>query len=318
MYDLVNKRFWLFLVSGIVILISVISLVTPLGHLRLGTEFSPGTQMRVTFPQNIKVSDLEQEMASLGYSNASVRTETPIGGGKTDYVIVIPAKNGATLTDAEQTDIVTGLKSRFGEGTESQGFESVSPAVASQTIFWTAVAVIIAALGMLIYIIWAFRKMPHPLRYGACAIIALLHDLIVAIGIFSLIGAFFGWQVNLMFITGLLTILGYSINNTIVVFDRIRENVKMGISSNFEVIVNDSVIASMGRALNTSFTTLIGLLALLLIVSGSIEDFAVVLLIGIIAGTYDSICIAPMLLVVWEKKEWGRFIGLGRKAKAAA
>ena len=151
---------------------------------------------------------------------------------------------------------------------------------------------------------------------AACAVIALLHDVIVAAGIFALIGGFLGWQIDLLFVTGILTILGYSINNTIIVFDRIRENIKLGISTNFEVIVNDSIIASMGRCLNTSFSTLIGLLVLLLIVGATIENFIVVLLIGLVAGTFDSICIAPNLLVLWQNHEWGRLIG--RKPKPVA
>ena len=171
---------------------------------------------------------------------------------------------------------------------------------------------------MWIYIIWAFRHMPHPLRYGVCAIIALLHDVIVAAGIFALIGAFVGWQIDLLFVAGILTILGYSINNTIVVFDRIRENIKLGISNNFEVVVNDSIIASMSRCLNTSFATGLGLLVLLFIVGPTIENFVVVLLIGLIAGTFDSICIAPNLLVIWQNHEWGRLIGIRNKARAKA
>jgi len=128
----------------------------------------------------------------------------------------------------------------------------------------------------------------------------------VALGIFSVLGGTLGWEINLMFITGILAVVGYSVNNTVVVFDRIRENLSKGISTNFEVIVNTSLVETLSRSLNTSLTTLFVVLALLLFVGASIQNLAVVLLIGIVAGTFSSICIAPNLLIVWEKGEWGR------------
>jgi preprotein translocase subunit SecF len=127
-------------------------------------------------------------------------------------------------------------------------------------------------------------------------------------GIFSILGAILSWQINLMFITGLLAVIGYSVNNTVVIFDRIRENLIMGVSADFEVVVNNSLVETLSRSTNTSLTTLIVVLALFLFVGASIQNFVVVLMIGIIAGTFSSICIAPGLLVVWDRGEWGRFI----------
>jgi len=150
--------------------------------------------------------------------------------------------------------------------------------------------------------------MPKPFHYGTCAIIALVHDALVVLGIFSILGGILDWEINLMFITGILAVIGYSVNNTVVIFDRIRENLSRGLSSNFEVVVNNSLVETLGRSLNTSLTTLVVVLALFLFVGASIQNFAVVLLIGIIAGTYSSICIAPQLLLVWEKREWRRFL----------
>jgi preprotein translocase subunit SecF len=129
----------------------------------------------------------------------------------------------------------------------------------------------------------------------------------VALGIFAILGATLGWEINLMFITGILAVVGYSVNNTVVVFDRIRENLQKGLSPHFETVVNNSLVETVSRSLNTSLTTLIVVLALLLFVGASIQNFAVVLLVGIIAGTFSSICIAPNLLIVWEKGEWGGF-----------
>jgi preprotein translocase subunit SecF len=157
--------------------------------------------------------------------------------------------------------------------------------------------------------------MPSPFRWGTCFVIALFHDILVTVGIFSLLGHFFGWEMNLMFITGILAIVGISLDNTIVVFDRMRENQRMGVSANFEVVVNRSQIETISRSLNTSITILITCIALLLFVGGSIQNFVVVLMMGIIAGTFDSVFVAPGLLVVWDKHEWGRFFG--RKLKPA-
>jgi len=315
MYDLVSKRFWLFLVSGIVILVGIISMVTPFGRLKLSTEFSSGTQLRVEFDKTITQNDLKNALSALEYPNTTVRSETEDITGQQDFIIRLNSidKSSQVLSQDELNTLLDNLKARLGNLTLLESSD-VTPAVAGETIFYTFIAVIIAVVCMLIYIIWAFRKMPHPLRYGTCAIIALVHDVVVALGVFSIVAAFTGWEVDMMLVTGVLTIFGYSINNTIIVFDRIRENVKMGISSNFEYVVNDSVIATMGRCLNTSITTLIAIMALMLFVGATIQSFVIVLLIGIIAGTYDSMCVAPMLLVVWEKKEWGRFIG----KKAAA
>jgi preprotein translocase subunit SecF len=163
-------------------------------------------------------------------------------------------------------------------------------------------------VGILLYVTWAFRRMPKPLHYGACAIIALVHDALIALGVFSILGAFLGWQINLMFITGVLAVIGYSVNNTVVIFDRIRENLMKGIGGNFEMVVNNSLVETLGRSINTSLTTLTVILALLFFVGATIQNFVVVLIIGVIAGTFSSVCIAPSLLVVWDNGEWGRFI----------
>ena len=188
-------------------------------------------------------------------------------------------------------------------------FRVVSSEVSTDTVRAAGIALAVAAIGILFYIAWAFRRMPKPFRYGTCAIVALVHDVVVVLGVFSLLGGILNWEINLMFITGTLAVIGYSVNNTVVVFDRIRENLLRGISPDFERVVNSSLVGTLGRSINTSLTTLLVALALLLFVGVSIQNFAVVLIIGIIAGTFSSLFIAPTLLVVWEKGEWGRFIG---------
>jgi preprotein translocase subunit SecF len=305
MFDITGKRSLFLIISEVVILIGIIALVV--FGLKPGIEFSSGSMLTVSFEQEVDHSELEQELVNLGYTNAIIQ-----GIGESDFLIRTPELSGedkAALEDA--------LSARFGSLSERE-FHSVSPMVATETAHNAAIAVAIAAVGILLYITWAFRRMPRPFHYGVCAVIALLHDVVVVLGIFSILGAILNWEINLMFITGVLAVIGYSINNTVVVFDRIRENLKRGISADFEAVVNNSLVETLSRSLNTSLTTLFVVLALLLFVGASIQNFAIVLLIGIIAGTYSSLFIAPTLLLVWQNGEWGRLVFLPRaKAKEA-
>ena len=293
MTDIVGKRFRFFIISGIIILVSIISLAN--FGLKPGIEFSSGSMMTVHFEQEIDENALKQELTGLDYPNAIIQQT-----GEGDFLI-----RTGELTSEDKAELTNALTARFGPTSESE-FYSVSPMVAAETARNAGIAIGVAAVGILLYITWAFRKMPKPFRYGTCALIALGHDTLVALGIFSILGGVLGWEINLMFITGILAVVGYSVNNTVVVFDRIRENLKRGVSPDFKVVVNNSLVETLSRSLNTSLTTLFVVLALLLFVGASIQNFAVVLLIGIVAGTFSSICIAPNLLIVWERREWGR------------
>jgi len=295
MFDIIGKRFWFFLISGVVILIAIISLAT--FGLKSGIEFSSGSIVTVSFEQEVNQDELTQELASLGYDNALIQRT---GGG--DFLI-----RTHELTSENKTNLENALTDKFGHLSEAE-FNSVSPMIAAETTRNAAIAVAVAAVGILLYITWAFRRMPKPFHYGACAIIALLHDTLVPLGVFAILGSILGWEINLMFITGILAVIGYSVNDTVVVFDRIRENLSKDVKADFETVVNNSLVETLSRSLNTSLTTLFVVLALLFFVGASIQNFAVVLLVGIIAGTFSSLCIAPQLLVAWEKREWGKFI----------
>ena len=298
MFDIVGKRFRFFLISGVIILAGIIALAT-LG-LTLGIEFSSGVEVRMSFEEEVSQSELTRALADLGYDNAVVQTIISEEG-----VFLIRAPQ---LSEEEQQQLETDLTDKFGALEGEAEFRLVSSEVATGTASTAAIAVGVAAIGILLYMTWAFRRMPRPLNYGTCAVIALVHDVVVVMGIFSILSGMLNWEINLMFITGILAVIGYTVNNTVVVFDRIRENLARGISADFEVVVNSSLIETLGRSLNTSLTTLVVVLALLLFVGVSIQNFAVVLLIGILTGTYSSVCIAPQLLVVWQKREWRRFI----------
>ena len=184
------------------------------------------------------------------------------------------------------------------------GNYEVSPSVASDTIRNSIFAVLAASILILLYISFAFRKVSKPWRYGACAIIALLHDVLVVVGIFSILGWALHIQIDSLFITALLTVVGFSVHDTIVVFDRIRENMQRRTSESFDEVVNASLVQTLARSLNTSLTVIFTLSALTLFGgTGSVHNFTLALLIGIVSGTYSSIFNASMLLVMWEKGE---------------
>ena len=294
MFDIVGKRLWFFTISGVVILVCIISLAT--FGLKAGIEFSSGSVMTVGFEQKVDQGELKKELAGLGYANVIIQRV-----GEDDFLIRLPELSGAA-----KTELKAGLTASFGT-LKVREFDAVSPMVAAETARNAAIAVAIAAIGILLYITWAFHRMPNPFRYGACAIAALVHDTLVALGAFSILGGILGWEIDLKFVIGILAVIGYSVNNTVVVFDRIRENLTKDTKSGFEVVVNNSLVETLSRSLNTSLTTLFVVLALFFFVGASIQNFAIVLLVGVIAGTYSSLFIAPGLLVVWRRGEWGRF-----------
>jgi len=295
MIDIIGKRRWFFLISGIAILLSIIFLAV--FGLKPGLEFSSGSSITLGFTQEVDPGAFKEELANLGYGNSIVQTT---GGG--DFLIRTVA-----LNDTARQQLEAGLTAKFGALTE-KSFQTVEPVIARQTSRTTIIALVVATFLMLLYIIFAFRRVPKSFRYGTTFTVALVHDVLITAGVFSLLGVLVGWEIDLMFITGVLAVIGVSIDNTIVVFDRIRENVRKGISSNFEVVANYSIVETLSRCLNTTLTIVITTAVLLLFVGGSIQNFVWVLLIGTIVGTFDSVFVAPSLLVVWEQGEWGRLL----------
>ena len=201
--------------------------------------------------------------------------------------------------DEENKDaLVDGLTAALSPGGSTVlAFDLVSPVVARETVVNAMWAVLAASVGIFLYVWWAFRNVPSPFRYGAAAIIALLHDTFIVIGIFAILGYVWDIEVNTMFLIALLTVIGYSVNDTIVVFDRLRENILLNPNNEFVDNVNLSISETIGRSLNTSFTLLFTLLALMLFGGATIRTFLMVLLIGVVAGTYSSIGVASQLLV---------------------
>jgi preprotein translocase subunit SecF len=309
MIDIVGKKNWFFLISEVLLILGAISLIVSQiqlkAPLRLGTDFTGGTSMILQFEPDAEVSQsqLRSELTTLGYEEALIQY-----AGEDNYIV---------HTREITSDKARELAGELGDGLNSEvrviDFRTTSPAVAERTARDAFIAVIVAAVAMMLYIMWAFRRMPNPLRWGACAVIALVHDVLIILGIFSLLGWFAGVTVDAMFITGILAVVGYSINNTVVIFDRIRENASKQIRADFSDTVNDSLVETLGRCLNTALTTLLVLVALFLFGGATIQYFVLVLLLGVIVGTYSSLCISSQLLVVWHKREWRSLLPLARR-----
>lgn len=313
--NLVGNRNWYFLLSALIMVPGLISLAIP-PSLRPGIEFTAGTTFTVKFQRPPSVQALRNEMTALGYKD--VRVQSAEGGQ--DFIRTRPLAGNIDASavgpkqSTELDQIIHRLESRFGPLVDATGkvthqplsSNTVQPLVSKQIVKDATMAVIVATIFILLWISWAFRHVTNPIRYGIAAIVALLHDVIVVLGLFSIFGKLFGIEIDTMFITGLLTVIGFSVHDTIVVFDRIRENLQRGVSRDFAVTVNESLLQTLGRSINTSFTVVLTLLALLLIGGGTIRSFVLVLLVGIISGTYSSIAIASQLLVVWHEGAFGR------------
>jgi preprotein translocase subunit SecF len=289
MIDIVGKRNWFFIISICLLLPGIISMIA--FGFRLGVDFSSGTIMTLNFTPAVDQSVLRQQMGQLGFGDATIQ-KTSTG----DFLV----RTKGIDTD-QKTALLDGLKKGLNSDVAVRDFNTVSPLVASEVARNAAVAVGVASLFMIVYIAFAFRKMPSPFKWGFSAVIALLHDVLIVMGIFSILGWTIGYQVDSMFIVAMLTIVGYSINNTCVVYDRIRENVRKGISKDFAVTVNSSILETIARCINTSLTVILTCLAIFLFGGVTIQQFIMALLIGVVVGIYDSVFVAGPLLVLWDR-----------------
>jgi preprotein translocase subunit SecF len=295
MFDFVGKRRWFLLVSAIFIVAGIVSLALP-GGIKPGIDFEGGISVTLGSKEggSLDRATVEQKLTDLGQSEAAARVQE-LGGG--DFFI-----RTRELDAPGQEELRSGL----GEIGEVKEFGSISAVIAGETVRNAGIAVAVAAIAILLYITWAFRRMPNPFRYGTCAIIALIHDILVVLAIFSFLGRALDWEIDPMFVTACLAVIGYSVNNTIVVFDRLRENIVRGASADFGTVVNLSLTGTLGRSINTSITTVLVVLAVYLFVGGTIRTFVLALFVGVLAGTYSSLFIAAQLLVLWEGARWTR------------
>jgi len=299
--NFVGKRYWFVRSSILIIIIGVTSLVMS-GGLNPGLEFTGGASMTLEFEKDVDQGELRDSLSGLGYTDTVIQKVED----NSYFIRIVSLADTETAETSEREKILNGVNEDLGIRIRNSDYFSVSPTIAAETVRNAVIIVAIAAVAILFYITWAFRRIPSPFRYGFAAIIALIHDVLIVMGMFSILGRIWGLEVNAMFIAGILTIIGYSVHDTIVVFDRIRETLSRNVIRDLSTAINVSIEDTLGRSLNTSLTILFTILALMLFGGSTIIDFLVVLMIGIIVGTYSSICIASQILLIWENRELGQ------------
>jgi preprotein translocase subunit SecF len=293
MFDVIGKRNWYFGFSLLLIVPGVISLL--LWGLNLSIDFTGGSRMTLLLPQRSNERTVSAVKDVFVGENIEIVTVQQSGKH-----LIIRTKPMDDKQDAKVLKKLQSVDSSF----KQEEFETIGPVIGREITQKAVNALIIASLLIVLYIAWSFRNVRKPLsswRFGICAVIALLHDALVVVGIFSLLGHFYGVEVDSLFITALLTVIGFSVHDTIVVFDRVRENLRRNIDTPFPQVVNDSILETFVRSLNTSLTALLVLFTLFLFGGQTIHWFVLALLIGVASGTYSSIFNAAQLLVVWQE-----------------
>ncbi len=291
MNNLMRFKLLYFIFSLIIILPGIYFLIT--SGLKLGIDFTGGSLLEYKFQQSLDVNILRDQIQKNGIEVGQI-----IKSADTTYII-----RTKPLEQNKVNDLKSSLTGKFGSIEEKRS-EIVGPVIGSETEKKAGIALILATIAIVLYISFSFRKLPKPassLRFGIAAILALIHDVLVVLGIFAILGKFLGVEVDTLFITAILTVIGFSIHDTIVVFDRIRENLIKNVGKKFTEVTNISVVQTLGRSLNTSLTVVFVLTALLLFGGDSLKWFIVALLVGIISGTYSSIFNATAFLVWWEE-----------------
>jgi preprotein translocase subunit SecF len=294
MFNIVARRYWFFALSALVIVPGLVGLA--LWGLPLAIDFTGGSLLEVRFESGVAPEPAEMVglLERLGIGDPITQS-----AGTSDMII-----RSRPIEEATRARLLTEMETRFGGPVTILRDELVGPSVGAEVAQRAAGAVALAVVGILAYITYAFRGVTHAFRYGVAAILAMLHDVAVVISIESLLGHFLGWEVDSLFLTALLTVIGFSVHDTIVVFDRIRENQRLHRRLPYEKLVNHSIVQTLARSINTQLTVMLTLLALLLFGGVTTQHFVTVLLIGVFSGTYSSIFNAAPILVVWEKREW--------------
>jgi len=316
MFNIIGKRYWYFLISAVLIVPGLIAMIystvtygTPV---RLSIDFTGGSLMVIKFQQPATEDAIRDVFMSYDFTNPMVqqlgRPEDNTWQVRLGFI------------DVEKVDeIKASLADQIGPIDEaSSSLSTVGPAVGNEVARSATVAVVIASLLVGAFIIVTFRRVPNAFRYGVSAIAAMVHDILVALGFVSIMGILFSWEVDALFLTAILTVIGFSVQDKIVVFDRIRENTPKRRGESYETIVNRSILEVIHRSLATQLNAMFVMIAILLFGGANIKQFIAVMLIGMVTATYSSIFSAVPLLVVWEKGEIGQFFRRLRRREAAA
>ncbi|MBT3322411.1 MAG: protein translocase subunit SecF [Anaerolineae bacterium] len=302
--NLLSKRYLFFALSLLIILPGLFVLAS--GGLSLSIDFTGGSLLEVTFEGE---TPQVEEIFSV-YKEANIK-DPQVQTTETGSIII-----RSEFLDNEKRDaVLSALDETFGE-TTVQRFDSVGPSIGEQVTSRAAMAVGVSSFLVLLFIAWSFRSIQNGYRYGISAILAMIHDVAVIFSVTALGGLFFGWEIDSLFLTALLTVIGFSMQDSIVVFDRIRENSSSLRRLDYETLVNHSIVQTLQRSINTQLMTVEFLLLALAFFGGvTLQQFVIVLLVGLMSGTYSSIFIAAPVLVVWENREWENWF---KKKKARA
>jgi preprotein translocase SecF subunit len=301
MFNFVERRRWYFLFSGTLIIVGIAAMIystiTYGSPVLLSIDFRGGSLFVVQFEDAATEHAIRETYAQFGLDDTIIQQ---LGGEEEDRWQIraghLPPEEQAALKDALDQDVAP-----IDEAQSS--FDVVDPSIGAEVTTAAALAVVVAAVIILGFIWWAFRKVANAIRFGACAILAMIHDIIITMGVMSILGLLFGWEVDALFLTAMLTVVGFSVQDTIVVFDRIRENLPKYRGEAYETIVNRSVLETLHRSLATQLNAVFVMIAILLFGGATIRHFVAILLIGLLCGTYSSIFTAVPLLVSWEKGE---------------
>ncbi|MDO8752849.1 MAG: protein translocase subunit SecF [Anaerolineales bacterium] len=313
--NIIKNRYVYFLISLLIIIPGIVFMglnwsKSKTGPIPLGIDFRGGSLLEVQF----EGPRPKLEEIALLYKDFSTEVEPiaePVIQPLAEDAFSIRSK---TMTDETKGKIISEMEKRFGSKIILLNFTSVSPAIGAEVTRAAGFAILFAAAAILFYIWWAFRSVEHPYRYGTAAILAMLHDVFVVLGTEAILGYFLGWEADALFLTALLTVIGFSVHDTIVVFDRVRENSNILRRIDYETMVNHSIVQTLDRSITTQLTVMLTLFALVLFGGDSTRHFVLILLVGIFSGTYSSIFNAAPILVVWENREWQTWFR--RKANA--
>ncbi len=326
-YRIIEKSNWMFIFSGALIALSVIG--TLVFGVKLGLDFTGGTMSQLKFAKTVSIEDFKAALPEIETKlNSETATSSVTGGSvvatgtqpvvaaaeKVDLksVQVVNGENGALdvktkpMTNDQHETFIKDLKNKFGD-VEVLKFQTVGPTIGDSLKQKALIAIILASLMIIVYLSFAFRKVPQEFsswRFGIAAVVALLHDLLITFGLFVFLGEFMGVEIDALFITAMLTVLGFSVHDTIVVFDRLREHLVRGEKGTLTEIANRALTETMSRSINTSVSVVITLVALLIFGSFSIFYFILALVVGIVIGTYSSVGVATALLV-WSHNRKG-------------
>lgn len=303
--NILGKRYIFFALS-LFLIVPGLALLGVKG-LPLSIDFTGGTLFEVSFEEG-KTPDTAAILAI--YDEAQVN-DAQVTATEDGSLII----RSSFLTNESRDVVLNALRNVSGSEVTVLKFDSVGPSIGAQVTQRAAIAVAVSTLLVVLFIIWSFRKVPNAFRYGVCAILAMIHDIAIILSITGIGAYFFGWEIDSLFLTALLTVIGFSMQDTIVVFDRIRENSTILRRVEYETLVNHSIVQTLQRSINTQLMTVEFLLLALAMFGGiTLREFAIVLLVGLLSGTYSSIFVAAPILVLWEKREWTTWFGRGANA----